>query len=291
MKPKMMDKVGSFFAFFCALLSVLITIFILVFIFYKGIRTFTVDKISVSHFLFSANWNMENQNGQAGALAFLLGSISVSLLALLLSLPLSLGLSIFAAEISRKIGENFLQPVVEMFAGIPSVVYGWMGLSILVPIIRKSFGGTGFSLLAGGIVLGIMIFPTITSISVDSLKALPPDLREASLALGATRWQTIKYVLLPAALPGILTGVVLGLARAFGEALAVQMVIGNSVRIPDSLINPVHTLTSILTMEMGNTIWGTLWNDALWSIALLLLMISLFFIGLIRFFAKRRVFR
>lgn len=291
MKPKVMDKFGRIFSFLCALISVLITLFIIVFIFYKGRKTFVIDKVPVGNFIFSAYWNMEEQKGQVGALAFLLGSISVSLLALFFSLPLSLSIAIFISEISRKIGDNFLQPIIELFVGIPSVVYGWVGLSVLVPLIRKVFGGTGFSLLAGGIVLGIMIFPTIASISADSLKALPQDLREASLSLGATWWQTIKYVLLPAALPGILTGIILGLARAFGEALAVQMVIGNSVRIPDSLINPIHTLTSVLTMEMGNTTSGTLWNDALWSIALLLLIISLMFIGFMRFFTKRRVFR
>ena len=162
--------------------------------------------------------------------------------------------------------------------GIPSVVYGWVGLCVLVPFIKKSFGGLGFSLLAGSLALAVMIFPTITSIAADSLRSLPGEFKEASYALGATRWQTIRRVILPAAAPGILTGIVLGLARAFGEALAVQMVIGNSIRLPKSILDPTTNLTSIITMDMGNTVTGTPWNNALWSMALLLLLITFAFI-------------
>jgi phosphate transport system permease protein len=150
-----------------------------------------------------------------------------------------------------------------------------------VPFIKRSFGGLGFSLLAGALVLAVMIFPTIASIAADSLRALPGDYKEASYALGATRWQTIRRVILPAAAPGILTGIVLGLARAFGEALAVQMVIGNSIRLPKSLLDPTINLTSIITLDMGNTVTGTPWNNALWSMALLLLLITFAFIILI----------
>lgn len=182
------------------------------------------------------------------------------------------------SEISPKLGKKLLQPAVEIFVGIPSVVYGWVGLSILVPFIRKDIGGLGFSLLAGALVLAIMIFPTITSISVDTFRSLPQDFKEASYALGATRWQTIRRVLLPVAVPGILTGIVLGLARAFGEALAVQMVIGNSLRLPGSLLDSTINLTSIITLDMGNTAMNTPWNNALWSMALLLLIISFLFI-------------
>jgi phosphate transport system permease protein len=178
-------------------------------------------------------------------------------------------------------------PAIELFVGIPSVVYGWIGLSVLVPFIRKGVGGLGFSVLAGGIVLTIMIFPTIASIAADTLRVLPIEYREASYALGATRWQTIRKALLPAAMPGILTGVILGLARAFGEALAVQMVIGNSIRFPGGILDSTTTLTSIITMDMGNTIQGSVWNNALWSMALLLLLISFVFILLIRKISSR----
>lgn len=184
-------------------------------------------------------------------------------------------------EISPNIGKKLLQPAIEIFVGIPSVVYGWVGLSLLVPFIRKNIGGLGFSLLAGGLVLSIMIFPTIASVAADSLRALSGDYKEASYALGATRWQTIRRVLVPAAFPGILTGIVLGLARAFGEALAVQMVIGNAIRLPKSILDPTTNLTSIITMDMANTVMGTEWNNALWSMALLLLLLSFLFIIII----------
>jgi len=155
-------------------------------------------------------------------------------------------------------------------------------LSLLVPWIRIHFGGLGFSLLAGSLVLALMILPTITTLATDALVALPDSYREGSYALGATRWQTIYRILIPAARSRILIGVTLGITRAFGEALAVQMVIGNTIRIPDSLLNPMCTLTSIITMDMGNTVMGSAWNNALWSMALLLLLITFGLILLIK---------
>ena len=133
-------------------------------------------------------------------------------------------------EIAPSWGRKILQPVIELLVGIPSVVYGFIGLTVLVPFIREHVGGLGFSLLSGTIVLSIMILPTITTIATDAMSSLPKNLREGSYALGATRWQTIRKVLIPAALPTLLTAIVLGMARAFGEALAVQMVIGNVSR-------------------------------------------------------------
>ena len=194
-------------------------------------------------------------------------------------------------EIAKKLGQKILQPAIEIFVGIPSVVYGWVGLTVLVPFISEHFGGLGFSLLAGILVLTVMTLPTITSVSTDAIKSLPVEIREASYALGATRWQTIRHVILPAAKPGILTAIVLGLARAFGEALAVQMVIGNRPVIPKSFLEPISTITSIITMDMGNTVMGTVWNDALWSLALLLLMISFTFIIVIKLVGRRGMYK
>jgi phosphate transport system permease protein len=142
-------------------------------------------------------------------------------------------------------------------------------------------------LLAGIIVLSIMILPTITSIASDALSGVPFSYLEASYGLGSTRWQAISRVIVPAARTGILTGIVLGLARAFGEALAVQMVIGNTVKLPSGLYSPTATLTGILTMDMSNTINGTAWNNALWTLAMILLFISFFFIVLIRMIGQR----
>ncbi|MCY9150123.1 PstC family ABC transporter permease, partial [Bacillus haynesii] len=144
------------------------------------------------------------------------------------------------------------------------------------------------SLLAGTIVLAVMILPTVTSISTDALMSLPKNLREGSYALGATRWQTIRKVLIPAALPSLLTAVVLGMARAFGEALAVQMVIGNSRNLFESLLDPAGTLTTIITLNMGHTTYGSVENNTLWSMGLVLLIMSFLFILLIRYLSSRR---
>ncbi len=270
---------------FFGVFLIILTVSLVFFIASKGLATFFINHRSPFEFLFSTEWKpereIENGGPAIGSMIFIFGSISISLLALLLSSPFGISTAVFMSEISPRLGKKLLQPAVEIFVGIPSVVYGWVGLSILVPFIRKSFGGLGFSLLAGALVLAVMIFPTITSISVDSLRALPQDFKEASYALGATRWQTIRRVLLPAATPGILTGIILGLARAFGEALAVQMVIGNSLKLPGSLLDSTINLTSIITMDMGNTSMGTPWNNALWSMALLLLVISFLFIVVI----------
>ncbi len=151
-----------------------------------------------------------------------------------------------------------MQSVIELLVGIPSVVYGFVGLVVVVPFIRHLFGGTGSGILAAVTVLFVMVLPTITSMSIDSLKNVPKNYREASIALGATLWQTIYKVILRSAIPGILTAVIFGMARAFGEALAVQMVIGNAPLMPENLISPASTLTSTLTVGIGNTVYGDL---------------------------------
>ncbi|MEN6290910.1 MAG: phosphate ABC transporter permease subunit PstC, partial [Methanobacterium sp.] len=139
----------------------------------------------------------------------------------------------------------------ETLAGIPSVVYGFFGLIVLVPIMRVYFGGTGFSMLAASLILTVMVLPTIISISEDALRSIPLEYKEASLALGATHWQTIRNVIFPAAIPGIITAIILGMGRAIGETLAVIMVAGNVAQIPNSIFDPVRALTSNIALEMG----------------------------------------
>lgn len=294
-RRKFFNKLGMIFVFICAFLLVVITISIFYFVATKGLSTFLFDKRSIKEFLFSTIWQpdrVESNGGPAiGSLQFIIGSIFVSIFAILISTPLSISAAIFMVEIAKKLGQKILQPAMEIFVGIPSVVYGWIGLTVLVPFISKHFGGLGFSLLAGILVLTIMTLPTITSVSADAIKALPWEIREASYALGATRWQTIRRVIIPAAKSGILTAVVLGLARAFGEALAVQMVIGNRPAIPNSFLQPFSTITSIITMDMANTVTGSTWNNALWSLALLLLLISFGFIIIIRLVGRRRMYK
>lgn len=281
------EYLGRSFAIFCGILIVCLTISILAFLSYKGIKLFTSEKYPLYKFLFTSNWKPDADNPGFGSLIFILGSVFVSSGAILIAAPVSTALAVFINFISPKLGKKVIQPSLELFVGIPSVVYGWIGISVLVPILKNLYGGIGFSLLAGVIVLSIMILPTVASISSDALKSVPREYLEASYGLGATRWQTIKKVIVPASSSGILTGIVLGLARAFGEALAVQMVIGNTLKMPFNLFKPTTTLTSILTMDMANTIEGTPYNDALWSLAFLLLFIAFIFILIVRMIGKR----
>lgn len=285
------DHLGRFICYVCIGFIIALVLCILYFITSRGIATFTQNHVNVWGFLTGTDWNPTslNDKGQpeVGALPMIVTSFSVTFLAALLATPFALAMAIYMSEISSKKGTKFLQPVIELLVGIPSVVYGFIGLSVVVPLIRKTFGGTGFGILAGTIVLFVMVLPTITSLSVDSLRAVPLSYRQASLALGANRWQTIYKVILRTAAPGILTAVIFGMARAFGEALAVQMVIGNAAVMPKSLISPASTLTSKLTTDVGNTVMGTLPNNVLWSLALILLFMSLFFNLLVRFIGKK----
>lgn len=268
----------------------LVVIAIFIFIAFRGLATFTSDHVSLVDFVTGTVWNPDVEvNGQplVGALPMITGSFLITILATALALPFAIGTALMMTDITPKMGTKILQPVLELLVGIPSVVYGFVGLTVVVPFIRDVFGGSGFGILAGTFVLFVMVLPTVTSMTVDALRSVPKNYRSASLALGATRWQTIYKVVLRAATPGILTAIVFGMARAFGEALAVQMVVGNAALMPSSLVAPASTLTSVLTTGIGNTVLGTVQNDALWSLALILLLMSLTFNLVIHFIAKR----
>ncbi|WP_461242737.1 phosphate ABC transporter permease subunit PstC [Secundilactobacillus muriivasis] len=290
-KASHQDRIGRLISYSCIGAIIILVVSILYFITSRGIATFTVNHVNPWHFLTHTVWNpgMLDASGQpqVGALSMIVTSFSVTILAALVATPFAIAVALFMTDIAPKNGAKFLQPVIELLVGIPSVVYGFIGLTMVVPMIRNLLGGTGSGILAGTIVLFVMILPTITSLSVDALRAVPAYLRSASLALGATRFQTIYKVILRAAMPRLLTAIIFGMARAFGEALAVQMVIGNAVLMPQSLISPTSTLTSQLTTQIGNTVMGTLPNNALWSLAFILLIMSLVFNLLIRFIGKR----
>ncbi|HIZ53870.1 MAG TPA: phosphate ABC transporter permease subunit PstC [Candidatus Enterococcus avicola] len=290
-KKAKLEQRGKIISFFSIFIIVAVVVSIFYFVASKGLATFFVDKVNFFDFLFGTKWNPSQvgENGQplVGALPMIIGSFLVTFLSAIVATPFAIGAAVFMVEISPKQGQKILQPVIELLVGIPSVVYGFIGLSVIVPAVRAVFGGTGFGILAGTFVLFIMILPTVTTMTVDALKSVPRHYREASLALGATRWQTTYKVVLRAAVPGILTAVVFGMARAFGEALAIQMVIGNAALLPTSLVTPASTLTSILTMGIGNTIMGSVENNVLWSLALILLFMSLVFNIIIRVIGKK----
>ena len=274
-------------------IAIILTVVLAIFYFVasKGLATFFKNKVNLWKFLTGTVWNPGTTdaqgNPQVGALPMIVGSFGVTFLAAIVATPFAIGAAVFMTEISPKVGKKVLQPVIELLVGIPSVVYGFIGLSVVVPFVRRTFGGSGFGILSGTFVLFVMILPTVTSMTIDALNAVPRNYREASLALGATRWQTIYKVVLRASTSGIITAVVFGMSRAFGEALAVQMVIGNAMLLPSNLISPASTLTSVLTMGMGNSVMGTLSNNALWSLALLLLIMPLVFNLIIRRIAKK----
>ena len=262
-----------------------LTLVIGAFLAYKGSGTFLIFKHTLSEFIGSTNWGpVDNSSGggTVGALIFICGSLASCGLALLIATPLSLGSAIFMTEISPKFGEKFFRPVVQIFAGIPSVVYGWVGLTVLVPAIKAIFHvQVGQSILATGLVLAVMIFPTITSMASDAIAAVPKTNRDGAYGLGSTRWQAIYRVIVPAAKSGIISSIIMGLARAFGEALAVAMVIGQTTAMPHGLLSRSKTITTEIAAQMGNAMEGGELKTALWTLALLLFLISLLFIWII----------
>lgn len=273
------------------IIIMILVVLILGFIFIKGIATFSHNHVSFWHFISKTEWSPstigQDNQPEVGALPMILTSFIVTLLSAILSTPFAVSVGIYMTIIGPPKSRGFLQIVIELLVGIPSVVYGFIGLTVIVPIVRMIFGGTGFGILSATLVLFVMVLPTITSLTITSLNEVPKNLAAASLALGATTWQTISKVILKSATPGILTAIIFGMARSFGEALAVQMVIGNTVLMPHSLISPASTLTSQLTTGIGNTVIGTLGNNSLWSLALMLLLMSLFFNILIKIIGKR----
>ena len=285
------ERKGKILTGACVLFVVLLVVTLIFMVCSRGLATFTADGISFGSFITGTTWNphQTGDDGQPlmGALPMIAGSFAVTLLSCVLALPFALGAAIFVVEIQPGFGSKVFRPMIELLTGIPSVVFGLVGLSIIVPWVRSWAGGTGYGIMAGSIVLAFMILPTVTSLSTDALAAVPEAYRDGSYGLGCTRWQTILHVVIPSALPGILIAVIMGMARAFGEALAVQMVVGNAAQMPQGLFMPAATLTSVLTMGMGNEAMGTVYNDVLWSLALVLLVMSLFFILIVHLIGRK----
>jgi phosphate transport system permease protein len=208
-----------------------------------------IFKYGLKEFLFSSDWHP--QQGKYGIFPMIAASLWVTLGAMIVGAPLGIAGAFFLSEYVPKTIMQIIKPTIELLAAIPSVVYGFIGVMVLAPLIREYLGGPGLSLLAGSIILGIMILPTVISISIDSIMAVPQTYREGSLALGATTWQTIHMVIIKASKSGIIASVILGLGRAIGETMAIIMVAGNSVNIPHSALDSVRTLTANIALEMS----------------------------------------
>jgi phosphate transport system permease protein len=245
-KSELSDRLVERILLLLAFSSIGILLLITVFVFREGAPL--IAKVGPSNF-FSTDWHPTT--GRYGILLMIVGSVVVTAGALMLGVPFGIACAIVLAEMTPPKLRGILKPTIEIMAGIPSVVYGFMGLIVLLPFIRVHLGGPGASALAGSVILGIMILPTIIGISVDALEAVPRSYREGSLALGATEWQTIWRVVVPAARSGIVAAVILGLGRAVGETMAVIMVSGNSVQMPHSPLDSVRTLTANIALEMG----------------------------------------
>lgn len=267
----------------------LIAMIILAIIFFvgqQGIQTFR--EVSPIEFFTSTAWNpLENQYG---AFSFIFGTLAVTLLSILVGAPVGICCAVFIGKIVPSRFRKWLKAIISLYAAIPSVVYGFLGITILIPWVRKFFAvDNGYGFFTASTILAIMILPTIINVAEDAIQSVSPKLEAGSIALGATRWQTLRRVMIPAAMPGIMTGVILGMARAVGETMAVQMVIGNSSALPKDLFTPASTLPSEIVLEMGNTPFGSAWGNSLFLMALVLLLLSMGMILMIRRLTRQEV--
>lgn len=232
---------------FCACVSILAVLLICVFLFVNGIPA--MKEIGLFDFLMGRQW--KPNNNIYGILPMILGSIYVTAGAIVIGVPIGILVAVFMTRFCPKWLYKILKPAVDLLAGIPSVVYGFFGLMVIVPLIRDLFGGSGTSMLAASIVLGIMILPTIISVSESAIRAVPESYYEGSLALGASHERSVFRVVLPAAASGVMAGVILGVGRAIGETMAVIMVAGNQAALPRGLFSGVRTMTANIVLEMG----------------------------------------
>ena len=276
------ERLPGYIFLFLALSSISALALITVFIFVQGAPI--VAKVGLVDFIFGMTW--APSQGAFGIFPMIIGSVSVTLGAAALGIPIGICCSIFLAEFAPAKLRDLFRPAIQLLAGIPSVVYGFWGLLFIVPLIRNYLGGPGLSILAGSIILAIMILPTIISIAEVSIIALPRKYKEGAFALGLTHWQTIRAVLLPAAKSGIVAAVILGIGRAIGETMAVIMVLGNAVAIPESILDPVRTLTTNIGIEMGYA--SGKHQEALFATGIVLFIIIMVLNASAQFIARKK---
>jgi phosphate transport system permease protein len=234
----------------------------------------------LTELIFSSAWSP--MKGQFGFWPFIVGTFAVTAVAMVIAIPLCILTSIYLAEYAPKWVKNAVKPVVDLLAGIPSVVYGLCGILVIIPFVRDfaAILGTttnGYNILTGGIVLAIMVFPVIISISEEVIRNVPYGMREVPVALGSTRWQATKLVVMRGALPGIIAAIILGFSRAFGETMAVIMVVGNVAKIPKSIFDPAYPLPALIANNYGEMMSIPLYDSALLFAALILLIIVFLF--------------
>lgn len=244
---KIKEKLWEIIFLLAAGFSILAVLLICVFLFANGIPA--MCNIGLGEFLLGTKWKPGNE--LFGIFPMIVGSLYVTAGAIIFGVPIGLMTAIFLSKFCPKSLHKILKPAIDLLAGIPSVVYGFFGLMVIVPFVREVFGGNGSSILTASLLLGMMILPTIISVSESALNAVPQSFYEGSRALGATHERSVFVTMLPAAKSGILAGIILGIGRAIGETMAVIMVAGNQARIPDSILKGVRTLTANIVIEMG----------------------------------------
>ena len=299
------DAITRFIFLVCAIQVVAIIVGVFVFL---GMRAYVAfgEGVNIRQFLFSTNWDPIGSGSGTGTASFgagglIIGSLVITLVSIFIASPLAFGMALFLTDVSSSWVSRLLRPLLEIFTGMPSVVIGFYGLIVIVPLLQKVVGNivgnhqtAGYGWAAAIIVLVIMTLPTITSISIDALAAVPGSVREASLALGATKWQMITTMVLPSALPGLGTAVVLGMARAIGETLAVALVLsGHQIpSLTQPLLNiffqPNVNITQYIAIDFGESFGAG--RDAYFALAFLLLLISFLFVFISRRFSSKQVY-
>ncbi|MGE5344218.1 MAG: phosphate ABC transporter permease subunit PstC [Candidatus Omnitrophota bacterium] len=270
----------------CGMTSILIVLLIFIFLLKEGLSLFKT--VSVKDFLLGKNWYPISEPSQYGILPLIFGSLLVTLGASVISIPFGIGSAIYIAEIAPKRTREFLKIGIELLAAIPSVIIGFIGMVTLSPLIKKVFHlSTGLTALTGAITLAFMAMPTIVSIAEDAITAVPKQYREAAIAMGATRWQTTRRIVAHAARPGMIAALMLGIGRVIGETMAVMMVTGNAAFIPNSILQPVRTLTATIAAEMGETAQGSSHYAALFAIGIVLFIITFLINGVADIYLHR----
>ncbi len=271
--------------FIAASTSIIIVVLIVLFMFSEGYQALNID------FLFGSEWNPSAE--KFGIFPTIVSTFYVGFGALAISIIIGIPCAIFLSEYAKENVRSILKSSIEMLVGIPSIVLGFFGLIVIVPIIRNNIGGLGESILAGWLILSVMTLPHIISLSEDAMRAVPNTYREGSIALGATKWQTITSLILPNAKSGILASIILGMSNAIGETMAVLMVIGNPniPWIPQSIIDPVRVMTSTIVIEISYAVWGSAHQHSLFAIGVVLFVLIAILTSFARMVVKEEMRR
>ncbi|MDR1928546.1 MAG: phosphate ABC transporter permease subunit PstC [Endomicrobium sp.] len=259
--------------FFCGILSIIFVILIFGFLFKESFVF--LKNYNIVKFLFGRFWYPTLETALFGILPFICGSVLVSVGACIIAVPIGIMTALFISEVASKNIRNILKSLIELMAAIPSIVIGFIGMATIVPIVKNVFSiPTGLTAFTGSLMLAFMAIPTIVTISEDAIHSVPWQYREGALALGATKWQMMKIVILKIAMPGIMGAIMLGIGRVVGETMAVIMITGNAAHIPTSIFDPVRTLTATIATEMGETVKGGIHYKSLFAIGFVLFIIT-----------------